>query len=157
MQLQLRHRPVPTKQSNIDYSCRITRRLQCPPLFHPCPSILPVWFDLHCYNYWVIFTVITLNICSVTMLKSLTVLFDGYSQKDAPIPSSVPQLPFVFMCYLHWRDEMAFIWLGAVWLGCLLVRLSERVKKKSLKRFNQEDSCATARSASELKRIVQAF
>lgn len=33
------------------------------------PLIPPPRNDLHCYNYWVISTVITLNICSVTMLR----------------------------------------------------------------------------------------
>lgn len=48
-----------------------------PPLIIPSSTspLSPSFFsppqnDLHCYNYWVISTVITLNICSVTMLRA---------------------------------------------------------------------------------------
>lgn len=85
-----------------------TSALVYPPLFHPSsssslssPSLLhspTLWNDLCCDNYWVISTLITLNICSVTMLKAfgcalehlfyvLTVLWCRQTLSPYPLPS----------------------------------------------------------------------
>lgn len=160
MRLQSRHRPVNTKQSKrqLNTESRLITRCSlflCGVLPCSITVLLSLWFDLHRNNYWVIFTVVTLNICSVTVLQYLTVLSDGYSRKDAPHPLLRP--PAAFRLYALSTLER---WNGFYTSRSRMVGLFACAfvwARKTLKRFNQEDSSATARSASELKRIIQTF
>lgn len=89
-------------------------RLLCffpPPLLSSplCPSALlltaPLWNDLRHYNYWVISTVITLNICSVTMLRAF-----GCAQ---------PELFYVLTVLWCWQTTPTLCCLLSLWSLCI--------------------------------------
>lgn len=102
-----------------------------PPLFQPTssssysssPSLLPspaLRNDLCGNNYWVISALITLNICSVTMLRAfgcalgqlLCVLTVLRCRQTVP-PSSTAPLS-LHMCSLHYRDGSHMSGRGAI-------------------------------------------
>lgn len=63
-----------------------------PPL-PPCLCQPPAFKnDTHRYNYWVISTVITLNICSSTILHSVTIILCAYTRRstEANLPPPHP-------------------------------------------------------------------
>lgn len=89
----------------------------------PSPTLL--WNDLCCYNYWVISTVITLNICSVTMLKAfgcalgrLFYVLNILCCRQTILPVSVYSLCIRHEVVSLWVGGRMFGWFasGAVWV-----------------------------------------
>lgn len=121
-----------------------------PPLFYPpvspllsYPSLIlsaPLWNDLRCYNYWVISTVITLNICSVTMLRAfgcarrqlfyvLTVLWC----RQNPLQPSTPDW-LLALCAIRIREMKCLLYEREQYGGmiCCCLCMCEREKRGGL-------------------------